>query len=113
MRQERMTALPPFDLSGVISGAEQEPVLTTHHGALFNEDCIAFMAWVEDESVDTVFADPPFNLGKVYGPRVDDEMSEADYASAASARRSRWPTIWSWPRSRATAPTRDSAIATT
>jgi len=79
MRQERMTALSPFDPSDVISGSGQEPALTTHHGALFNEDCIDFLRRVGDESVDTVFADPPFNLGKVYGSRVNDEISEAEY----------------------------------
>jgi site-specific DNA-methyltransferase (adenine-specific) len=56
-----------------------EPVLSTARGALYNEDCLEFLARVADESVDTVFADPPFNLGKVYGPAVDDKISESDY----------------------------------
>lgn len=79
MRQERMSTLPPFDLTCSVSGPGCEPILATDRGALFNEDCIDFLGRVSDESVDTVFADPPFNLGKVYGPRVNDEISEAEY----------------------------------
>lgn len=51
---------------------------------LFNEDCLDFLARVKDESIDTVFADPPFNLGKVYGPRVDDRMTEQGYVAWGS-----------------------------
>lgn len=71
--------LSPFELSAVVPGGGPKPALTTHYGALFNEDCIDFMGRVGDESVDTVFADPPFNLGKVYGPRVNDKVTEAEY----------------------------------
>jgi site-specific DNA-methyltransferase (adenine-specific) len=70
---------PNFDPRSIVSGDESEPVLLTHFGALFNEDCMALLGRVEDETVDTVFADPPFNLGKVYGPRVDDRITEEEY----------------------------------
>ncbi len=86
MRQERMSALVPFDASMVVSGAGPAPEVQTRHGAVFNEDCIDFLGRVEDESVDTVFADPPFNLGKVYGPRVNDEVTESEYVD--------WGTAW-------------------
>lgn len=85
MRQERMTTLPPLDLSRVVSDSGQRPVLTTHRGALFHEDCLSFLRRVSDESVDTVFADPPFNLGKVYGPSVNDNISEAEYVEWGQA----------------------------
>jgi site-specific DNA-methyltransferase (adenine-specific) len=65
--------------SGLAVRPGPEPVLSTAYGALYNEDCLEFLARVEDESVDTVFADPPFNLGKVYGPTVDDHVSESEY----------------------------------
>jgi len=32
-----------------------------------------------DKCVDTVFADPPFNLGKEYGSKVNDKRGEAEY----------------------------------
>jgi site-specific DNA-methyltransferase (adenine-specific) len=34
------------------------------NGKIFNCDCIDFLKNIEDESVDTVFADPPYNIGK-------------------------------------------------
>jgi site-specific DNA-methyltransferase (adenine-specific) len=37
------------------------------------------MPALEAESVDLVFADPPFNLGKQYSSRVDDSLEERDY----------------------------------
>jgi site-specific DNA-methyltransferase (adenine-specific) len=36
---------------------------------------------LQDEVVDTVFADPPFNLGKEYGKRSNDNLSEERYVS--------------------------------
>lgn len=68
----------PFAPTSVISDGA-EPVYRNDAGALYNEDCCDFLERVETETVDTVFADPPFNLGKVYGPRVDDKVSEAQY----------------------------------
>jgi 16S rRNA G966 N2-methylase RsmD len=37
-------------------------VYTTNRGVLFNGDCLDILPHIEDESVHTVFADPPFNL---------------------------------------------------
>jgi site-specific DNA-methyltransferase (adenine-specific) len=34
---------------------------------------------IKDEKIDTVFADPPFNLGKTYGSRVNDLKTEEQY----------------------------------
>ena len=61
------------------------PVLSTPFGALFNEDCVDFLGRITDGSVDTVFADPPFNLGKVYGQKVNDEMTQAEYVEWGEA----------------------------
>lgn len=58
-------------------------MLLTPRGALFNEDCLDFLRSVKSEAVDTVFADPPFNLGKVYGNKVNDSMGEEEYAEWA------------------------------
>jgi site-specific DNA-methyltransferase (adenine-specific) len=83
MKQQRMTMLDPFNPSLVVRDPGQAPVLVTHHGALYNTDCLEFLGRVADESVDTVFADPPFNIGKVYGPRVNDGMKETEYVEWA------------------------------
>jgi site-specific DNA-methyltransferase (adenine-specific) len=84
MKQQQLTAVPRFDPSAIV-GEGREAALRTHHGALFNEDCLQFLARVADESVDTVFADPPFNLGKVYGPNVNDEICEDEYIEWSQA----------------------------
>jgi len=57
------------------------PHLVTDLGVLFGGDCLAILPLVAEGSVDTVFADPPFNLGKSYGPGCADAMTEADYVA--------------------------------
>ncbi|MEM8641522.1 MAG: site-specific DNA-methyltransferase [Cyanobacteria bacterium P01_G01_bin.54] len=56
-----------------------EPILRTEQGILFQGDCLQLLRHVESETVDTVFADPPFNLGKQYGPKVDDRRKSSEY----------------------------------
>lgn len=51
----------------------------TDRGALFHDDSLAVLPLVPDASVDCVFADPPFNLGKEYGAKVDDQLAEHEY----------------------------------
>jgi site-specific DNA-methyltransferase (adenine-specific) len=55
------------------------PIFATALGALYQGDCLAILPHILDESVDTVFADPPFNLGKEYGEKVNDRLEEAEY----------------------------------
>lgn len=56
-----------------------KPVFETDHGRLYQGDCLDWLATVEDESVDVVFADPPFNLNKDYGRGIDDALKEEEY----------------------------------
>ncbi|MEI8195438.1 MAG: site-specific DNA-methyltransferase [Phycisphaerae bacterium] len=53
--------------------------MTTSMGQLYAGDCLKILPLVRDEVVDTVFADPPFNIGKKYGKSVDDERPESEY----------------------------------
>ena len=46
---------------------------------IYNEDCIEGMKRLPDESVDLVVTDPPYNLGKNYGSRVNDRRDEKEY----------------------------------
>jgi len=55
------------------------PVYTTPHGALFSGDCMAVLPHIRDAVIDTVFADPPFNLGKEYGDNCNDLLPDAHY----------------------------------
>jgi site-specific DNA-methyltransferase (adenine-specific) len=68
-----------FDPADVLTRSDLEPILATPRGALFNEDCLVMLRSIKSESIDTVFADPPFNLGKRYGARVNDELGKAEY----------------------------------
>jgi site-specific DNA-methyltransferase (adenine-specific) len=73
----------PFELieesSARLQGLEQ--VYTSKYGILYQADCLKLMSILPSESIDLVFADPPFNLGKKYGAAVNDQMAEAQYMS--------------------------------
>lgn len=58
----------------------------TDQGLLYQGDCLPWLASLPGNSVDLVFADPPFNLKKDYGPGVDDNLTEAEYWT--------WTTRW-------------------
>jgi hypothetical protein len=44
-------------------------------GVLFNGDCLEVLSQIHDETIDTAFADPPFNLAKQYGSKVNDDIA--------------------------------------
>jgi site-specific DNA-methyltransferase (adenine-specific) len=67
-----------FDYSKTIS-KNIDPYYTNKSGALFNGDCLEFLPLIKDNVVDTVFADPPFNLNKKYGARSKDNRNEDEY----------------------------------
>jgi site-specific DNA-methyltransferase (adenine-specific) len=48
-------------------------------GKLYNDDCLKVLSTLNDESVDMVFADPPFNLSKVYDEGINDNLSTSQY----------------------------------
>jgi site-specific DNA-methyltransferase (adenine-specific) len=56
-----------------------EPVFTTSMGTLYQADCIKLMRTLPKESVDLVFADPPFNLDKDYKSGINDKRSKQEY----------------------------------
>ena len=51
------------------------PFHATSMGALYAADCMKVLPLLKNDVVDTVFADPPFNLGKKYGKNTDDNLS--------------------------------------
>ena len=56
------------------------PAFATKHGVLYRADCMAVLPFIRSESVDCVFADPPFNLAKDYGNgSVHDDLNAPDY----------------------------------
>jgi site-specific DNA-methyltransferase (adenine-specific) len=55
------------------------PIFQTQLGKLYEGDCLEIMPSLEAESVDLLFADPPFNLGKTYTSKINDALEEQHY----------------------------------
>ncbi len=55
------------------------PVYSTKLGTLYEADCLAVMGSMGSETVDLIFADPPFNLSKDYPSGMDDSLKEEEY----------------------------------
>lgn len=56
-----------------------DPFFTTSYGALFSADCLDVLGKMRNAEIDTVFADPPFNLGKDYRNGYDDKEDPQKY----------------------------------
>ena len=72
---DRVFNVSPF----VEKSSRLRPAYVSSLGALFNGDCLDVLPQVRDKSVDTIFADPPFNLGKQYGANSNDSLSDTHY----------------------------------
>lgn len=58
-------------------------ILASHSGELttiYHSDCFDALQEIENESVDLIFADPPYNIGKRFGTFKDSWRSDSDYA---------------------------------
>jgi len=56
-----------------------QPFFTTCHGLLYEGDCLKILGRMRSEPIDTIFSDPPFNLGKDYKNGYTDKVSKAEY----------------------------------
>ena len=75
-----------FDVKPLLkSSIDTSPIYTSSLGALFSSDCLKVLPFIKDAVVDTVFADPPFNLGKQYGRNTDDRRSDEEYVTWSQA----------------------------
>src|SRR5688572_5115609 len=69
-----------FDVRPLLS----QPISPSHstaYGALFAADCMKVLPAIREAVVDTVFADPPFNIGKAYGRNTNDELPDGEYVT--------------------------------
>lgn len=73
--------LPRFDPKPFFSSEVPDPVFLTSRGALFDADCILLLRAMRAGLVDTIFADPPFNLGKEYRNGTNDSRESTEYVS--------------------------------
>jgi len=55
------------------------PIFRTRLGVLFKGDCLNILPNISSGSIDAVFADPPFNIGKDYGAHVNDRRTDEEY----------------------------------
>lgn len=51
----------------------------TSLGVLYQENCLDILRQMESESIDLIFADPPFNLSKLYPSNIDDSLRTEKY----------------------------------
>lgn len=56
-----------------------EPIFETELGKLYNVDCLDILPQVGKETIDLIFADPPFNLGKDYSNGLNDSLKDHQY----------------------------------
>ncbi|SEG75799.1 site-specific DNA-methyltransferase [Paenibacillus sp. UNC499MF] len=54
-------------------------IFKTEYGNMYQGDCISLMDKLEKNSVDLIFADPPFNLDKKYESGMNDKIEEEEY----------------------------------
>ena len=73
------TASELWNPEGIFSDDVSSPHFRSDLGQLYADDCLAILPQIREGVIDTVFADPPFNLGKKYGSKVNDSLSEAEY----------------------------------
>jgi len=62
------------------------PQFKTQNGFLYQEDCIKVLSQIDDNSIDLIFADPPFNLNKLYPSNINDHLKEEEYIN--------WQELW-------------------
>jgi site-specific DNA-methyltransferase (adenine-specific) len=60
-------------------GKQLDPVFHTSLGRLYQGDCLDLLPTIQDDSVDLIFADPPFNLKKLYPSGMDDNLKCEQY----------------------------------
>lgn len=53
----------------------------TEFGKLYQCDCLDLLKTMKSDSIDLIFADPPFNLNKLYPSKIDDDLKTEQYLS--------------------------------
>lgn len=81
---QQWAAIEPFQASRFFT-KDAQPFFVTSLGTLFDGDCLTVLPQILSESIDTVFADPPFNLDKKYGAKSKDNLSEQQYVAWCKA----------------------------
>lgn len=67
------------DLSDNHPMEDHSQIFSTSYGTMYQGDCLSLMQTMDKESVDLIFADPPFNLNKIYESGINDLRDENEY----------------------------------
>lgn len=67
--------------SAINTFGEFKTQLQTELGTLYQGDCLDVLKNIDSDSVDMIFADPPFNLNKLYPSKMNDNLKEEEYLS--------------------------------
>jgi site-specific DNA-methyltransferase (adenine-specific) len=67
------------ELNNVNNERSGDYVFETSLGKLYQGNCTEFLKSIESDSVDLIFADPPFNLSKLYPSEIDDNLKTEKY----------------------------------
>lgn len=62
-------------------GKKHRAVFETNRGKLYHADCLEILPEIQDNTIDLIFADPPFNLKKEYANGRSDDLSISEYIS--------------------------------
>jgi len=54
-------------------------VYQNENATIYHANCLDALRHIQDDSIDLVFADPPYNIGKQYGDFKDSWSSEKEY----------------------------------
>ncbi|MFD4538490.1 DNA-methyltransferase [Streptomyces bauhiniae] len=81
---DQISAMTSADDAGLLVN-DLRPAFQTDLGTLYQADCLEVMRAMPSQSVDLIFADPPFNLGKIYGKHFTDAMAEVEYRNWSEA----------------------------
>src|SRR5215213_8209302 len=73
------TEVGPLEIRQIDPEPSPAPRLITEHGVLFHEDCLHLLRRIRSDSIQCIFADPPFNLGKAYQNGFVDELESSSY----------------------------------
>lgn len=76
---DKRVAPPVLASTSLASKVLPEPRFSTTLGKLYQSDCMDFLSSVDNDSIDMVFADPPFNLAKLYPSNIDDNIKTESY----------------------------------
>ena len=61
-------------------GRTVEPFFTTHLGELYNYDALHLLEQLESDSIDLIFADPPYNIKKAEWDTFADQQAYVDWS---------------------------------